>query len=66
VLLGRFARVTGLVDPPAALLRPGVMLRVLSVNRRQRGTSSGPATGPPAATDTSAAAADSATSAPVE
>ena len=32
VLLNQFMRVTGLVDPSAALLRPGVMLRVLSGN----------------------------------
>jgi 2-polyprenyl-6-methoxyphenol hydroxylase-like FAD-dependent oxidoreductase len=49
VLVSRFFRVTGLLDPPASLMRPGVILRVLSGNLRRRGTPSRPAADPPAA-----------------
>jgi 2-polyprenyl-6-methoxyphenol hydroxylase-like FAD-dependent oxidoreductase len=41
VLVGRFLRVSGLLDPPASLMRPGVMLRVLSGSLRRRGTRRG-------------------------
>jgi hypothetical protein len=66
-LLGRFARVTGLVDPPAALMRPGVMLRVLRGNLRRRGNSSRLATDPQAAMNSTAAEDDEGTTrAPVD
>jgi 2-polyprenyl-6-methoxyphenol hydroxylase-like FAD-dependent oxidoreductase len=45
-LVRQFVRVTGLLDPPAALMRPGVLLRVVSGNLRRRGTTSLPPSPP--------------------
>lgn len=36
VVLEQFLRVSGLVDPPVRLMRPSIMLRVLSGDRRRR------------------------------
>jgi 2-polyprenyl-6-methoxyphenol hydroxylase-like FAD-dependent oxidoreductase len=56
VLVGRFLRVTGLLDQPASLMRPAVMLRVIRGKMRRRGTPPGPASGAPAALSVGAAA----------
>jgi 2-polyprenyl-6-methoxyphenol hydroxylase-like FAD-dependent oxidoreductase len=56
VLVGRFLRVAGLLDPPTSLMRPGVMLRVVSGHRRRRGNPARPASGPPTALRVGAAA----------
>jgi 2-polyprenyl-6-methoxyphenol hydroxylase-like FAD-dependent oxidoreductase len=49
VLVGRFLRVTGLLDQPASLMRPGMMLRVLIGNMRRRRTPPRSADGGPTA-----------------
>jgi hypothetical protein len=41
-LVRQFVRVTGLLDPPTALMRPGALLRVVSGNLRRRRTTSPP------------------------
>jgi 2-polyprenyl-6-methoxyphenol hydroxylase-like FAD-dependent oxidoreductase len=56
VLVGRFLRVTGLLDQPASLMRPGTMLRVISGNMRRRRTPPRPASAAPAALSVGAAA----------
>jgi 2-polyprenyl-6-methoxyphenol hydroxylase-like FAD-dependent oxidoreductase len=53
-LVRQFVRVTQLLDPPTALMRPRVLLRVVSGNLRRHGTTSGPPS-PPAALGTGSA-----------
>jgi 2-polyprenyl-6-methoxyphenol hydroxylase-like FAD-dependent oxidoreductase len=47
VLTGQFLRVTGLLDPPARLLRPGTLRRVLTANLRAAPARSPAAAGQP-------------------
>jgi 2-polyprenyl-6-methoxyphenol hydroxylase-like FAD-dependent oxidoreductase len=56
VLVGKFFEVTGLLAPPTSLLRPDVMLRVLTGNLRRPRTPSTPAGSTAAAFGVSAAA----------
>ena len=56
VLVRQFFRVSGLLDPPASLMRPGVMLRVIGGNMRRRRTPPRPASGAPTALRVGAAA----------
>ena len=58
VLVVRFLRVAGLLDPPASLMSPGVMLRVFSGRLRRRAAAGRSAGGPPALLRVGAAADD--------
>jgi len=40
VVAGQFMRVTAMIDPPARLLRPSILLRVVLANRRHAGVRS--------------------------
>jgi hypothetical protein len=42
VVAEQFLRVSGMIDPPARLLRPSLMIRVARTNRRRRRTDDGP------------------------
>jgi hypothetical protein len=42
VVAEQFFRVSGMIDPPARLLRPSLMIRVARTNHRRRRTDDGP------------------------
>jgi 2-polyprenyl-6-methoxyphenol hydroxylase-like FAD-dependent oxidoreductase len=56
VLVRQFFRVSGLLEPPASLMRPGILLRVIGGNLRRRRTPPRLASGAPTALSVGAAA----------